>query len=136
MFCDADFEGGICCNPGSNPAALRIQGITPPGDRNFAFYDPALQALKLPALRAVVAEQGAFTTPALSACFFSSSAELSKSAQICLESPWWGRDFPCPEEGHTAPYSGAHGALSVFCAKSACTCCQFFRSSKRSICCW
>lgn len=70
MFCDADFEGGICCNPGSNPAALRIQGITTPEDRNFVFYDPAAQALKLPALRAVVAEQGAFTTPALSACLF------------------------------------------------------------------
>jgi len=43
--------------------------------------------------------------------FFSSSAEPSKSVQICLESPWWGRGFPCPEEGHTAPYSGAHGVF-------------------------
>ena len=40
MFCDADFEGGICCNPGSNPAVLRIQGITTPEEQNFAVYDP------------------------------------------------------------------------------------------------
>ena len=69
-FATQILRGGICCNPGSNPAALRIQGITTPEDSNFVFYDPAAQALKLPALRAVVAEQGAFTTPALSACLF------------------------------------------------------------------
>ena len=119
MFCDANFEGGICCNPGSNPAALRIQGITTPGEQNFVFYDPAAQALKLPALRAEVTEPGRLRPRLFLPAFFSSSAELSKSAQTCLKSPWWGRDFPCPEEGHTAPYRGAHGALSVFCAKSA-----------------
>ena len=107
MFCDADFEGGICCNPGSNPAALRIQGITTPGDRNFAFYDPALQALKLPALRAVVAEQGAFTTPALSACFFFRPRLAllfgPTAAQFRLKSPWWGRDSDRPGRGaHSA----------------------------------
>lgn len=116
MFCDADFEGGICCNPGSNPAALRIQGITTPGDRNFAFYDPALQALKLPALRAVVAEQGAFTTPALSACFFFVLRRAIEIGPNLLRKPLVGQGLPLPRRrAHSALQRGTWGALCALC---------------------
>ena len=84
MFCDADFEGGICCNPGSNPAVLRIQGITTPEEQNFAVYDPAPQGRKLPALRAEVDEPGRLRPRLFLLLFFTPALRLILASATSL----------------------------------------------------
>ena len=116
MFCDADFEGGICCNPGSNPAVLRIQGITTPEGANFVFYDPAPQSLKLPALRAEVDEPGRLRPRLFLLPFFHTGPAprpRKRRPRIFAESgphtPWkpsWGRD---PTQPFKRPHRGLRG---------------------------
>ena len=115
MFCDANFEGGICCNPGSNPAALRIQGITTPEGRNFTFHNPSPQSRKLPALRAEVDEPGRLRPRLFLLLFFHTGFSFtpalrfhrgSTAAQIRLETFVGPLTLPSPPRGHTAANSG------------------------------
>ena len=66
----------------------------------------------------------------------SRSKFLVQKMESALKALGGAGTLPHPEGGHTAPHSGAHGALSVLCVRSACACCHRCRSSKRSICCW
>ena len=117
MFCDADFEGGICCNPGSNPAVLRIQGITTPKEQNFAVYDPAPQGRKLPALRAEVDEPGRLRPRLFLLLFFTPALRPHPSpppSPIYLEKFCWGSYATLPSKrAHSGSQGQTGGILSA-----------------------
>ena len=70
MFCDADFEGGIYCNPGANPSDTKGAGNHNTRRAEFYLSRPLSAGPKTARTAGRSGRAGAFTTPALSPAFF------------------------------------------------------------------
>ena len=116
-FCfAAQILRGNCRNPGTIPVALRVQGTTTPTGRNFAFYNPVPETVKLPALRAEVAEPGRLRPRLFLLLFFTPALRLvlaSAAPRIFAESgPDTPRKLPWgsyPTQPFKQPHSGSQG---------------------------
>ena len=69
--------------------ALRVQGIATPEGADFTVYNPAPQGLKLPALRAEVAEPGRLRPRLFLLLYSKRSQKLYIHAEILDTEPWY-----------------------------------------------
>ena len=126
MFCDANFEGGIYCNPGPKPRSTKDIGNHDPGRAKFCSIRPRPAGPETARTAGRSGRSGAFTTPALSPAFFTPALRPYPSpppAPICLENPCWGS---YPTHPFKRPHSGSQEQTAVILPQLfLCIACQF-----------
>lgn len=106
--------------------ALRVQGIATPEGADFTVYNPAPQGLKLPALRAEVAEPGRLRPRLFLLLFFTPALRLVLASAAPAFLPKAGQTRPgsllgagTPTQPFKRPHSGSQGQAAGIPAAAA-----------------
>ena len=109
MFCDANFEGGICCNPGPKPRSTKDIGNHDPGRAKFCPLRPRPAGPETARTAGRSGRAGRLRPRLFLLLFFTQALRPHRSpppSQICLENPCWGS---YPTQPFKQPHSGPQG---------------------------